>query len=88
MPDAEVMERITVRRAELDVLEEQFAKQLADVRAERDELAVAERVFLRLGEQVAREPMSAPPASAQVGGQALLLIPHRVAGMDDAAPAR
>jgi hypothetical protein len=48
MPDAEVMERITVRRAELDVLEEQLAKQLADVRAERDELAVAERVFTAL----------------------------------------
>ncbi|KUM89733.1 hypothetical protein AQI88_39420 [Streptomyces cellostaticus] len=35
------LERITARRAELDELEEQLAKQLAEIRAERDELAVA-----------------------------------------------
>ncbi|MFF6918576.1 hypothetical protein [Streptomyces sp. NPDC012466] len=41
MLDPELLERITARRAELDELEEQLAKQLAGVRDERDELAVA-----------------------------------------------
>ncbi|MFE7509971.1 hypothetical protein ACFU8I_01880 [Streptomyces sp. NPDC057540] len=41
MVDPEVHERITARRAELDELEEQLVKQLSEVRAERDELAVA-----------------------------------------------
>ncbi|MEU0112148.1 hypothetical protein ABZ137_00020 [Streptomyces bobili] len=36
---SELPERITTRRAELDELEEQLAKQLAEVRDERDELA-------------------------------------------------
>ncbi|MGW2523020.1 hypothetical protein ACWC09_39775 [Streptomyces sp. NPDC001617] len=44
---------------ELDELEEQPAKQLAEVRAERDELAVAERVFERVSEQLAEERESA-----------------------------
>ncbi|MET9542478.1 hypothetical protein ABZY16_34100 [Streptomyces sp. NPDC006553] len=35
MLDPELLERITTRRAELDALEEQLAKQPADVRAER-----------------------------------------------------
>lgn len=48
----ELLERITARRAELDELEEQ-AKQLAEVRAERDELAVAERVLERMTGQLA-----------------------------------
>ncbi|CAM5587217.1 hypothetical protein [Streptomyces coeruleorubidus] len=43
----ELLERITVRRAELDGLEEQLAKHLAEVRAERDELTVAERLLRR-----------------------------------------
>ncbi|MFF1285804.1 hypothetical protein [Streptomyces sp. NPDC058299] len=34
MLDPELLERITARRAELDELEEQLAKQLAEVRAE------------------------------------------------------
>ncbi|MFJ3599677.1 MULTISPECIES: hypothetical protein [unclassified Streptomyces] len=38
-----MLERITARRAELDELEEQLAVELAQVRAERDELAVAGR---------------------------------------------
>ncbi|MFD4548585.1 hypothetical protein ACFVXA_24385 [Streptomyces sp. NPDC058246] len=42
--DPGLLERITARRAELDELEEQLIKQLAEVRVERDELAVAERV--------------------------------------------
>jgi len=48
--DPELMARITARRAELDELEEHLAKQLAEVRAERDELAVAERVLERVSE--------------------------------------
>jgi hypothetical protein len=55
MLDPELLERITARRAELDELEEQLAKQLAEVRAERDELAVAERVLERVSEQFADE---------------------------------
>jgi hypothetical protein len=35
MVDPEVLERIAACRAELDDLEEQLAKQLAEVRAER-----------------------------------------------------
>ncbi|MGW0771115.1 hypothetical protein [Streptomyces sp. NPDC002676] len=35
MLDPELLERITVRRAELDELEEQLSKQLAEIRAER-----------------------------------------------------
>ncbi|MGW4698904.1 hypothetical protein [Streptomyces sp. NPDC004285] len=41
MVDPEVHERITARRAELDELEDQLVKQLSEVRAERDELALA-----------------------------------------------
>ncbi|MGW9030607.1 hypothetical protein ACWGQ5_42365 [Streptomyces sp. NPDC055722] len=43
MVESGIAERIAVRRAELDELEDQLAKQLEAVRAERDELAVAER---------------------------------------------
>lgn len=53
MLDPELLERITARRAELDELEELLAKQLGEVRAERDELAVAERVLERVSEQLA-----------------------------------
>ncbi|MFD5483656.1 hypothetical protein [Streptomyces hawaiiensis] len=77
MLDPELVERITARRAELDELEEQLAKQLAEVRAERDELAVAERVLDRMSEQLADERASAVPALGQVGGRAMMLIPHR-----------
>lgn len=41
MLDPELLERITARRTELDELEEQLAKQLTEIRAERDELAAA-----------------------------------------------
>ena len=40
--DSEVIERVAARRAELDVLEEQLVKQLAQVRAEREELALTD----------------------------------------------
>ncbi|MEU8874543.1 hypothetical protein AB0D24_26050 [Streptomyces javensis] len=78
--DPELLERITARRVELDELEERLAKQLAEVRAERDELAVAERVFERMSEQLADERASVvpPPTPGQVGGRAVMLIPHRM----------
>ncbi|MFD0357955.1 hypothetical protein ACFVHW_30100 [Streptomyces sp. NPDC127110] len=84
MLDPELLERITARRAELDELEEQLAKQLAEVRTERDELAVAERVLERVSEQLAGERASAAPMPGQVGGQAVMLIPHRTAGVEEA----
>ncbi|MBT2386631.1 hypothetical protein [Streptomyces sp. ISL-11] len=59
MADPEAHERIAARRAELDELEERLAKQLAEVRPERDELGVAERVWQRMREQVAQERASA-----------------------------
>ncbi|MFI2078149.1 MULTISPECIES: hypothetical protein [Streptomyces] len=84
MLDPELLERITARRAELDELEEQLAKQLAEVRAERDELAVAERVLERVSEQLADERASAAPTAAgQVGGQAVILIPQRAPGVEE-----
>ncbi|MEU9153653.1 hypothetical protein AB0D59_24645 [Streptomyces sp. NPDC048417] len=85
MLDPEVLERITARRAELDELEEQLVKQLAEVRAERDELAVAERVLERVSEQFADERVSAAPTPGQVGGRAVMLIPHRTSGVEEAA---
>ncbi|MEU0344633.1 hypothetical protein ABZ092_38280 [Streptomyces bobili] len=83
MLDPELLERITTRRAELDELEEHRAKQLDAVRAERDELAVAERVLERVSEQLAEERSSARPIPGQVGGRAVMLIPHREPGTDE-----
>ncbi|MET8113872.1 hypothetical protein [Streptomyces prasinus] len=83
MLDPELLERITARRAELDEREELLAKELAEVRAERDELAVAERVFERVSEQLADERASAAPTPGQVGGRAVMLIPHRTSGVEE-----
>ncbi|MFJ8255503.1 hypothetical protein [Streptomyces sp. NPDC094466] len=80
----ELLERITARRVELDQLEKLLAKQLAEVRIERDELAVAEQFLERVGEQLADERASATPMPGQVGGQAVMLIPHRTSGMEEA----
>ncbi|MBT2398255.1 hypothetical protein J7E89_20320 [Streptomyces sp. ISL-100] len=80
-----MLERITARRAELDEREEQMAKQLAELRAERDELAVTERVLERVSEQLAGERASAAPVPGQVGGQAVMLVPHRTSGVEEAA---
>lgn len=85
MVDPEVLERITARRAELDGLEEQLVKQLDEVRAERDELAVAERVLTRTSEQIAGGRAVGAPMSAQVGGRAVLLVPHRRDSPDETA---
>jgi hypothetical protein len=82
--DSVMLERIVARRAELDLAEEELVKQLADVRVERGELLVAERVVQRIGEQGFGEYLSlAPPPQAQVGGRSVLLIPHRTAEMQD-----
>lgn len=83
MLDPELLERTTARRAELDELEEQLAKQPAEVRAERDELAVAERVLERMSEQLADERASVAAAPGQVGGRAAMLIPHRTSGVEE-----
>ncbi|WJE01980.1 hypothetical protein [Streptomyces antimycoticus] len=85
MVDPEVQERIAIRRAELDDLEEHLVKQLAEVRAEREDLAAAERVLARMGEQAAAERAAAAPAVAQVGGKGVLPIPHRGAEMSETA---
>jgi hypothetical protein len=75
---------LAARRAELDLLEEELVRRLADVRVERDELVVAERVVQRISEQGFGEYLSlAPaPAEAQVGGRSVLLIPARVGDLD------
>ncbi|MEW2631977.1 hypothetical protein AB0903_10015 [Streptomyces sp. NPDC048389] len=81
--DPELLERITARRAELDELEEQLAKRLAEVRAERGELAVAERALERVSEQLADERAAATPMPGQVGGRAVMLIPHRAPDVEE-----
>ncbi len=81
MLDPELLERITARRAELD--EQQLAKQLAEVRAERDDLAVAERVLERVSRQIADEQGSAARMPGQVGGKAVMLIPHRTPDVEE-----
>jgi hypothetical protein len=89
MTDAQVVGWIAARRAELDGLEESLARQLAEVRAERDELAVAEKVLARAEAAVAGDaaPVAPEAASALVGGRSVLLIPHRSPGMgEDALP--
>ncbi|MDG9688382.1 hypothetical protein QC334_37670 [Streptomyces sp. DH18] len=81
MLDPELLERISARRAELDELEERLAKQLAEVRAERDELAAAERVLERVTGRLAEERASAGLMPGQVAGRAVMLIPHREPGV-------
>ncbi|WP_405682225.1 hypothetical protein [Streptomyces sp. NBC_01238] len=89
MVDPEVRERIAARRAELNGLEEQLVKRLDQVRAERNELAVAERVLARVSEQIAGERAASAPAPAlapaRVAGRAVLLVPHRGDSVDETA---
>ncbi|MEV6246729.1 hypothetical protein AB0M38_11050 [Streptomyces sp. NPDC051742] len=84
MVESEIAERIATRRAELDELEEQLVKHLDQVRDERDELAVAERVWRRMAERIAGERVAAAPAAVQVAGRAVLLVQHREGGVDEA----
>lgn len=76
---------ITARRSELNALAEELAKKLQEVQAERDELAIAERVSNRLAEQARADAGAVAPASAKVAGRAVLLIPHRSDAADDGA---
>ncbi|MDG9728757.1 MULTISPECIES: hypothetical protein [unclassified Streptomyces] len=85
MLDPELLERITARRAELEELEEQLASRLVEVRGERDELAVAERVLERMTGQLAEERSSDRPMLGQVGGRPVMLIPHREPGVEEDA---
>ncbi|MFE9648317.1 hypothetical protein ACFYO0_30225 [Streptomyces sp. NPDC006365] len=75
------LEKVAARRVELDQLAEALAKQLAEVDAEREELAVAERVLRRLYEQeveaVAEEADAGAPQRVQVAGRSVLKVPHR-----------
>ena len=84
MTDSVMLDRIAARRAELDLLEEQLVKQLDEVRGERDELVVAERVVQRISEQGFGEYLSLAPAlpEARVGGRPVLLIPARAGDGD------
>jgi hypothetical protein len=84
MMDPDVLERIAARRAELDGLEEQLVK-LSEVRAERDELAVAERVWQRMSEQLADERKEAGSPVVQVAGRAVRLVPDRGPGVAESA---
>lgn len=76
---------ITARRSELDALAEELAKQLQEVQAERDELAIAERVLSRLAEQARADAGAVAPLSAKVAGRAVLLTPHRSDAADEGA---
>ena len=68
MTESEIAARIAARRTELDELEEGLVKQLAEVRAERDELAVAERVWQRMAEQLADRGRSSRPGNGPSRG--------------------
>ncbi|WP_225102564.1 hypothetical protein [Streptomyces sp. CoH27] len=85
MTDCDLLERIAARHAELDELEGQLVRQLEEVRADRDELAVVVRVLTRMREQLAQESAVAAQESAQAGGQAVLLVPHRGPGVEENA---
>ncbi|MER5921385.1 hypothetical protein [Streptomyces mirabilis] len=85
MTDPAVLKRIATRRSELDGLEEQLAMHLEKAHAERDELAVAEKVPARLSEKVAAVQASTAPVSAQVGERGAPPVPHRAPGVDKGA---
>ncbi|MDQ0780024.1 hypothetical protein QF026_008490 [Streptomyces aurantiacus] len=76
---------ITARRSELGAVAEELAKQLQEVRAERDELALAERVLNRLAELARADAGAVAPVSAKLAGRAVLLIPHRSDAADEGA---
>ncbi|WP_239590303.1 hypothetical protein [Streptomyces aureoverticillatus] len=76
----EVAGRVAARRAELDEEEKLLAERLDAVRAEREELAVAMRVWERMHAQLDVEKPSTQAETAQVGGRGVLLVPHRKAG--------
>ncbi|ANZ14789.1 hypothetical protein O1L44_02310 [Streptomyces noursei] len=74
------LEKFAARRAELDRLAQSLARKLAEVNAEREELAVADRVLRRLHEQEAdaqATPEASVPQAVQVAGRSVLKVPHR-----------
>ncbi|MFI8194487.1 hypothetical protein ACIF8T_38205 [Streptomyces sp. NPDC085946] len=85
--EPDLRELIMARRAELKLQAEKLSQQPQEVRDEPEELAVAERVARRLAEQLhAETEREATPAQAagQVAGRAVLLVPQRERGMNEA----
>ncbi len=83
-----MLARLAARRAELDACEEQLTKQLEQVRVERDELVVAERVWARISEQIVAGHAGPPapgPRPGQVAGAAVLLVAHRGPGVTESS---
>ncbi|WP_219636573.1 hypothetical protein [Streptomyces sp. AJS327] len=75
-----MLESIAARRAELDARVEELARQLEEARAEREELAVAEKVLRRLEDPVPAQTRAGSSAGAERGQT--LVVPHREAEMD------
>ncbi|MET8177099.1 hypothetical protein [Streptomyces clavifer] len=76
---------ITTRWGELDALAAELAKQLQEVQAKRDELAIVERVFYRPAEQALADAATVAPVPAKVAGRAVLLIPLRSDAVNEGA---
>ncbi|MFC9916558.1 hypothetical protein [Streptomyces sp. NPDC059862] len=56
---------------------------LEQIAAQREELACAERVLIRLNAQAEAEAdETSGPTAGQVAGRAVLLVPHREKGTD------
>ncbi|WP_235092875.1 hypothetical protein [Streptomyces sp. A1-5] len=84
---SEVAERVAARRAELDEEEKLLVERLEKVRAEREDLAAAMRVWERMRAQLEAEQAATQAVPAQVGGRGVLLVRHREAGIaEDALP--
>ncbi|MFF8729444.1 hypothetical protein ACF073_23530 [Streptomyces sp. NPDC015171] len=81
--DADLLEQITARRADWTKSRNSWPSSWRKDEAELDELAAAERVFERVSEQLADERASAAPPPGQVGGRAVMLIPHRAPDVEE-----
>lgn len=89
MTNVRVVGWIAARRAELGGLEKSLVSHLTEVRTERDELAVAAKVWARAEVVVAGEAVRVAPVaeSGLVSGRSVLLNPYRAPGMGvDALP--
>ncbi|MGW1102452.1 hypothetical protein [Streptomyces sp. NPDC002540] len=85
--EPDLRELITAQRSELEAQAEKLSQRLQEVRDELEELAVAERVAYRLvGQLHAETERETTPAQAagQFAGRAVLLVPQRERGMDEA----
>ena len=79
-----MLARLAARRVELDRLEEELTGKLEQVRVEREELVVAERVWSRISAQAAAgstQPQAVAPMPGRVAGAAVLLVAHRGPGV-------